>query len=92
MSDEQKERPWWYLHSSRKPSAEEIHQAKTAPSDEPKLVLIEGSETLEFRSYMELLDHVIKQTFEICVNSPEEEDLLTDSERSRLEGVHNAWL
>ena len=60
--------------------------------DKPVLVLVEGSETLEFRSYMELLDHVIKQTFEICVNSPEEEDMLTEDERSRLEGVHNAWL
>ena len=60
--------------------------------EEPKLALVEGDTVTEFESYTELLNHVITQTYEISVNSPEEYDLLDEKDRSRLEAVHNAWL
>lgn len=63
-----------------------------ADGEGPVLKLMEGDTVTEFNTYMELLDHVITQTFEICVNSPEEETMLSDVDRSRLEAVHNAFL
>ena len=56
------------------------------------LILIEGDVSSEMGSYLELLDYAIRQTYEICVNSPEEYDDLTDEQKAKLDKVHEIWL
>lgn len=59
---------------------------------EDKLILIEGDQATEMESYVDLLDHVIKQTFEIAVNSPEEYEDLDMETRAKLDTIHRIWL
>ena len=59
---------------------------------EGRLVVIEGKMRTRMESYWELLDYAIKQTYEICVNSPEEYDDLTEEEREKLDKVHDLWM
>ena len=57
-----------------------------------RLIVLEGDTSNEMGSYLELLDYAIRQTYEICVNSPEEYDDLTDEQKAKLDKVHEIWL
>jgi len=57
----------------------------------PGLVVVENGQYRHFKSYLEMMDWMIEQTFEIAVNSPEEYDALDAKERRKLDAVHDAW-
>ena len=57
-----------------------------------RLAVLEGDTEREFDSYLELLDWAVRRTYEICVNSPEEYDDLTEEERDVLDKIHELWI
>ena len=57
-----------------------------------ELAVIEGDERKDMDSYLEMLDWVIRRTYEISVNSPEEYDELNIKDKAKLDDVHRIWM